>query len=161
MAQKKFSVAAAAGTNDVQVVENKEAQAEPAPAKPTTKTATRAKNITSPKTPAAKSKTTTTRAKQTASAKTPPTKRKPPEKKADKATPPNSNPLAEMLDQASAEPQGTVQIAIRMPPTLKNRLKSAMARANGMTQERFVAAAITAALDQLEPILDAKDKEKQ
>ncbi|KZZ27166.1 hypothetical protein A3753_31080 [Sulfitobacter sp. HI0082] len=66
-----------------------------------------------------------------------------------------------MLDQASAEPQGTVQIAIRMPPTLKNRLKSAMARANGMTQERFVAAAITAALDQLEPILDAKDKEKQ
>ncbi len=65
--------------------------------------------------------------------------------------------LKELLEEAEVQAAGMSQIAVRMPPALKTRLKSATSRA-GLKQEKFVAALIASGLDELEAILEAREK---
>ncbi len=130
----KFDVTAAANTA---AEEKKPAEAgAPAPKKPSVKK------------PAAK----TTPAKA-APAKKPATAKKAP------ATTTMAAPtslLNDLLDEAEAQAEGTTQIGVRVPPSLKVRLKNTMARA-GMTQEKFLSALIVNGLDELEALLDERE----
>lgn len=65
--------------------------------------------------------------------------------------------LEALLAEADVQSEGLAQIAIRVPPSLKTRLKATMSRA-GLTQEKFVAALIGSGLDELEAILDSRGK---
>lgn len=124
----KFDVTAAAGTA---AEESKPAEVvAPAPKKPAAKK------------PAAK----TTPAKA-APAKKPATAKKAP------AAP--TSLLNDLLDEAEAQSEGLTQIAVRVPPSLKARLKTTMSRA-GLTQEKFIAALVNNGLDELEDLLDER-----
>lgn len=139
----KFDVTAAAGTVEE---ENNPAEAgtAPGPKKPTVK-----KSTPAPKKPVAKKPATTAR-------KAAPKKSTTSASKARASIAAPTAMLEELLDEAEAQSEGLAQIAIRMPPSLKARLKTTMSRA-GMKQEKFVAALIQSGLDDLEAILDSRD----
>ena len=136
----KFDVTAAAGTA---AEESKPAEvAAPAAKKPAAKT-TQVKAAP---------------AKKPATAKATPAKKRAPAKKAPATTTmaaPTSL-LNDLLDEAEAQSEGLTQIAVRVPPSLRTRLKNTMSRA-GLTQEKFIAALIVNGLDELEGILDERE----
>ncbi len=140
----KFDVTAAAGnaanTEEAKVEEQAEA---PAAAKPAAKKATTARKPAAKK-PAAK-KAPARRATQKKSVNVETEMSKP------------TGVLNELLEEAEVQAAGMSQIAVRMPPALKTRLKSATSRA-GLKQEKFVAALISSGLDELEAILEAREK---
>ena len=81
---------------------------------------------------------------------------KPASKAARKPAAKKASIVAEMLADDAAD-EGTVQIAVRIPPSLKQRLRTDMARA-GLVQEKFVAALIRQGLDELEELLEAQGR---
>lgn len=129
----KFDVTAAAGTA---AAEEKPAEVAAAPA---------------PKKPAAKKPAAKTTPAKAAPAKKPATAKKAP---ATMAAP--TSMLNDLLDEAEAKAEGLTQIAVRVPPSLKARLKNTMSRA-GLTQEKFISALINNGLDELESLLDERE----
>ena len=113
-----------------------------------------------PKKPAAKNATTSRKpsAKKPVAKKAAPARKAAPKKVAPTTTTMSAptSLLNDLLDEAEAQTEGLTQIGVRLPPSLKARLKTTMSRA-GLTQEKFLAALIQNVLDELEAILDERE----
>ena len=64
--------------------------------------------------------------------------------------------VGDLVEKADAAAQGTVQVAVRVSPRTKQRLRTSMIRA-GLVQERFIAMLIERGLDELDEILAERD----
>ena len=68
--------------------------------------------------------------------------------------------LGPLLDKAEADAEGTVQVAVRLSPRTKKRLRASMTRA-GLVQEKFIAFLIDQGLDELDKTLAAREADEK
>ena len=105
-------------------------------------------------------------AKRTRTAKAASTKAMKPSRKASpKASPKapaeaSQGGLGSLLDKAEADALGTVQVAVRLSPRTRKRLRASMTRA-GLVQEKFIAFLIDQGLDELDKTLAAREADEK
>jgi predicted DNA-binding protein len=61
-----------------------------------------------------------------------------------------------LVEKAATDAQGTVQVAVRVSPRTKQRLRESMIRA-GLVQEKFIALLIEQGLDELDEVLATRE----
>lgn len=145
----RHSVAAAAtpdGASAVDQPAEKAVDPKPEPSAPAKRTRT-----AQPKTRTKTSSTTAKKASSKASAaKTP----------AEASQGSLGDAMGSLLDEAEADAQGTVQVAVRLSPRTKKRLRASMTRA-GLVQEKFIAFLIEQGLDELDKTLAAREADEK